>query len=98
MYVTATSVAIACAHLYLIFSVHILLSTQSVVRGGIEINGSFSYQIEPRACIDVDFLPRVAVTPCAAIYDAWPSSYVDLYAYYQARKFKAKWPVSVCTW
>ena len=43
------------------------------------------------ACIN----PSFNVTYCCAAYDSWPDSYVDLYAYYSVRKFKAKWPVSL---
>ena len=39
----------------------------------------------------------VGVTYCTAVYGSWQDSYVDLYAYYQTRRFKSKWPVSLYT-
>ena len=39
----------------------------------------------------------VDVTYCTAVYGSWPDSYVELYAYYQTRRFKSKWPVSLYT-
>ena len=94
-YCYISSVAALCVRLTQL----ILLSAQGTVRGGIEISGSFAYRIEPEACVDINFRSwRVSVTRCTAVYNSWPSSYVDLYAYYQTRRFKAKWPVSVCVW
>ena len=37
----------------------------------------------------------VGVTYRTAVYGSWQDSYVDLYAYYQTRRFKSKWPVSL---
>ena len=37
------------------------------------------------------------VTYCTAVYGSWPDSYVELYAYYQTRRLKSKWPVSLYT-
>lgn len=34
----------------------------------------------------------IGVTYCTAVYGSWPDSYVELYAYYQTRRFKSKWP------
>ena len=39
----------------------------------------------------------IGVTYCTAVYGSWPDSYVELYAYYQTRRFKSKWPVSLYT-
>ena len=39
----------------------------------------------------------IDVTYCTAVYGSWPDSYVELYAYYQTRRFKSKWPVSLYT-
>lgn len=39
----------------------------------------------------------VGVTYRTAVYGSWQDSYVDLYAYYQTRRFKSKWPVSLYT-
>ena len=74
----------------------VLLSTQGLVRGGIEVSGNFEYRIEPEVCIKVDFSPSVKVTPCISVYHSWPNSYVEIYAYYQIRKLKLRWPVSHC--
>ena len=41
------------------------------------------------------FIPRITVSYCTGVYDSWPNNYVDLYAYYQTRRFKGKWPVSL---
>ena len=65
-----------------------------IVRGGIEVSGNFEYQIEPELCMKIDFEPAVRVTPCISVYHNWPNSYVEIYAYYQIRKLKVKWPVS----
>ena len=45
-------------------------------------------------CIKIDFYPSVKVTPCISVYHSWPNSYVEIFAYYQFRKLKLKWPVS----
>ena len=44
---------------------------------------------------DRSIKPLITVNYCCAVYCSWPSSYVDLYAYYRIRKFKSKWPVSL---
>ena len=85
------------------------------MRGGIEVNGTFKYQIEPKACVRAfemikqteqgrnrsgecpegsgsesnitDLQPRITVTYCVSVYHSWPDCYVNLYAFYQTRKW-----------
>ena len=71
-------------------------SLAAVVRGGIEISGNFVYEVEPKFCIKVDFQPKLTLSNCLQIYSGWPSSYVDLFAYYQTRSIRRSgWRVSL---
>ena len=71
-------------------------SLAAVVRGGIEISGNFVYEVEPKFCIKVDFQPSLTLSKCLQIYSGWPSSYVDLFAYYQYRRLRwYRWRVSL---
>ena len=69
-------------------------SLAAVVRGGIEISGNFVYEVEPKFCIKVNFQPKLTLSNCLQIYSGWPSSYVDLFAYYQTRSISI-WRVSL---
>ena len=69
-------------------------SLAEVVRGGIEISGNFVYEVEPKFCIKVNFQPCLTLSNCLQIYSGWPSSYVDLFAYYQTRSISI-WRVSL---
>ena len=49
-YLTTCNLPTSCSPLYWLVSISIH-STQYLVRGGLEINGTFEYQIEPKACV-----------------------------------------------
>jgi hypothetical protein len=62
-------------------------SLAELVRGGITVSGSITYQLEPEVCADVN---RWNIR--GALYFSRPYSYVDLYAYYQWRSKVKLWP------
>ena len=92
----ATTLTTVASVLHFVFTCASSHSAQALVRGGVDINGNFEYKIEPEVCLRVDFEPTTAVTPCLCVYHSWPNSYVEIYAYYQIRHFRVKWPVSLC--
>jgi hypothetical protein len=84
---TCTACATVVGRATVIPSADASASLAELVRGGITVSGSITYQLEPEVCAHA-YYRRIR----AALYSSWPSSYVDLYAYYQIRsKFKL-WP------
>ena len=63
-----------------------------MVRGGIEVAASFTYELEPEVCIHYCRTATSKIKACINVYHAWPNNYAEIYAYYQLRKYK--FPVS----
>ena len=65
------------------------------MRGGIEVAAEFTYQLEPEVCVQFCKVfpgPTLKIKKCISVYHSWPNNFVEIYAYWQRRKFKL-WPV-----
>ena len=61
---------------------------QEIVRAGVTAEVSIRYQLEPRATARVCIVNNQASMTsqfCAKLYESWPGSSIDLYAWYQTR-------------
>jgi len=64
---------------------------QAATRLGISIAGALNYKLEPIAsahtCADTTSCGPTFQT-CVDIYNSWPSTYVEIYAWYQIRSVR----------
>ena len=59
-------------------------SFQGLIRGGVKVKAEFSYQLQPEVSTEV-CIPQFAIQTCLGVYDEYPKSYVEIYAYYQVQ-------------
>ena len=68
---------------------------QSLFKIGLSISASFYYQLEPVATLHICPTPRTcgpALKTCADLYQNFPASHIDIFAWYQIRFLKwCKW-------
>ena len=75
---------------------------QSIYKIGLSISASFHYQLEPVATLHICPTPRTcgpALKTCADLYQKFPASHIDIFAWYQKRYVKWckwGWAVSIC--
>ena len=77
------------------FVVVVFSLIQSLVKIGLNISASFYYQLEPVATLQICPTPRTcgpALKTCADLYQNFPASHIDIFAWYQTRSLKwCKW-------
>ena len=81
-------------HVTLVFIVYFSLM-QSLTKIGLSISASFYYQLEPVASLHICPTPKTcgpALKVCAELYQNFPASHIDIFAWYQKRYLKwCKW-------
>ena len=64
-------------------------NTQLVVQGGIDVTGTFNYQVSPELSTQLCYKNyQLRVKNCAGIYHQWKDNSIGLDVYYRTRSIK----------